>query len=199
MKTSRDTGLTGNRTVGFRNAAITLNSHSVQLTFDQQKQTCLDALRFKDRSTIKEIPHGKGRIFWTAYSNSRGDVTRCDLYACVAGRLGVTPGFEFQSPVARGVLVYPIELRGSVLHVMVSDSSEDVKVDLRDTLTGARLTIRSPANMPPSAWWGNRRKKWSPDTVFRKILRRRRTRGPHLPSGNRQCEHTEIRDSARET
>jgi hypothetical protein len=47
----------------YHNAAITLNSHSVQLTFDQQKQTCLDALRFKDRSTIKEIPHGKGRIF----------------------------------------------------------------------------------------------------------------------------------------
>ena len=145
----------------YHNAAITLNSHSVQLTFDQQKQTCLDALRFKDGSTIKEIPHGKGRIFWTAYPVELAEGTQpaADLYAYVAGRLGITPGFEFQSPVARGVLVYPIELQDSVLHVMVSDSSEDVKVDLRDTLTGARLTIPLASQHAALAVVGKQEKK----------------------------------------
>jgi hypothetical protein len=127
----------------YHNAAISLNSHSVQLTFDQQKQTWLDALRFKDGSTIKEIPYGKGRIFWTGYPVELAEGTQpaADLYSYVAGKLGIKPGFELQSPLARGVLVYPIELQDSVLYVMVSDSSEDAKVDLRDTLTGVRLTI----------------------------------------------------------
>ena len=129
--------------LSYHNAAIPLTNRSIPLSFDQQKQTWLDSLRFKDGSALKEIPYGKGRIFWAAYTVELAEGTQpaADLYAYVAGKLGITPMFELQSPLVHGVLVYPIELQDSVLYVLVSDSADDAKVDLRDTLTGTRLTL----------------------------------------------------------
>jgi hypothetical protein len=129
--------------VTYHDAAILLPNRSIPLSFDQQKQSWLDWLRFKDGSTVKEIPYGKGRIFWAAYPVELAEGTRpaADLYAYVAGRLGLSPMFELQSQLSPGVLVYPIELQDSVLYVLVSDSVDDVKIDLRDTLTGTRLTL----------------------------------------------------------
>jgi hypothetical protein len=43
------------------------------------------------------------------------------------------------------VLVFPIVLEDSVLYVMESDSAEDAKIDLRDKLTGTRVTLTLPA------------------------------------------------------
>jgi hypothetical protein len=39
------------------------------------------------------------------------------------------------------VLVFPMVLEDSVLYVMESDSAEDAKIDLRDKLTGTRVTL----------------------------------------------------------
>jgi hypothetical protein len=39
------------------------------------------------------------------------------------------------------VLVYPTVLDDSVLYILVSDSAGDANIDLRDNLTGARLTL----------------------------------------------------------
>ena len=127
----------------YHNAGISLNNRSIPLSFDQQKQTWLDSLRFKDGSPLKEIPCGKGRIFWAAYPVELAEGTQpaADLYAYIAGKLGIAPMFELQSPLPHGVLVYAIELQDSVLYVLVSDSSDDAKVDLRDILTGTRLTL----------------------------------------------------------
>jgi hypothetical protein len=127
----------------YHNAAISLNNRSIPLAFDQQKQSWLDSLRFKDGSTLQQIAYGKGRIFWAAYpvELAEGTQAAADLYAYIARKLGITPMFELQSPLTQGVLVYPIELQNSVLYVLVSDSSDDAKVDLRDTLTGTRLTL----------------------------------------------------------
>jgi hypothetical protein len=39
----------------------------VPLSFDQQKQFALEALRFSDGSTWKEISAGKGKVFWSSW------------------------------------------------------------------------------------------------------------------------------------
>ncbi len=131
----------------YHNARLQLNERVLTLSFDTQKQTWLDALHFSDGSTLKEIPYGAGRIFWAAYPVELAEGTQpaADLYAYVAGRVGVAPLFELlpdvQSSLSPGVLIYPIVLDDSVLYVMISDAAQDSKIDLRDKLTGARLSL----------------------------------------------------------
>jgi hypothetical protein len=148
----------------YHNASLKLNDRPLTLSFDAQKQTWLDALHFNDESTLKEILYGKGRIFWAAYPVELAEGTQpaADLYAYVAGRLGIAPLFELepdvQSAVSPGVLIYPTVLEDSVLYVMVSDAAEDAKIDLRDKLTGARLSLLLPAQHAAIAVIGKREK-----------------------------------------
>ncbi len=144
----------------YHNASLQLNDDTITLSFDTQKQTWLDALLFNDGSTLKEIPYGNGRILWAAnpVELAEGTQPAADLYAYVAGRIGVTPAFELQSTLSPGVLIYPTVLDDSVLYVMVSDAAEDAKIDLRDKLTGARLSLLLPAQHAAIAVIGKREK-----------------------------------------
>jgi hypothetical protein len=125
------------------NAAVQLNGRSIPLAFNQQDQNWLEALRFRDGSTLKEFPVGKGRIFWAAYpvELAEGAQPAADLYSYVANKVGITPMFDLVAPLSPGVLVFPTVLQDSVLYVVVSDGAEDARVDLRDKLSGARITI----------------------------------------------------------
>jgi hypothetical protein len=120
---------------------------SVGLSFDQQKQSWLDVLRFDDGSTFKEIAYGKGRIFWTAYpvELAEGSDAAANLYSYVAAKVGIAPLYDMAEAISPGVLVYPVVLEDSVLYVMESDSADDTNIDLRDKLTGTRVTLRLPA------------------------------------------------------
>jgi hypothetical protein len=131
----------------YHNAAVSLGDRVVTLSFDQQKQSLLESLRFGDGSTLKEVSYGKGRIFWAAYpvELAEGAQAAADLYAYVCGRLGVKSAFELKSPLPPGVLVYPITLGDSILYVFASENADDTKVDLLDILTGVRLTFKLPA------------------------------------------------------
>jgi hypothetical protein len=126
------------------NAGLSVGGHVVSLSFDQSKQTWLDALHFADGATVKEIPYGKGWIIWSAYpvELTEGSQAAADLYASVAEKLGISPLFDLYAPLSPGVLVFPTVLPDSVLYIMVSDAAEDAKVDLRDKLTGTRLTFQ---------------------------------------------------------
>jgi hypothetical protein len=160
----------------YHNARLQLNARVLTLSFDSQKQTWLDALHFSDGSTLKEIPYGTGRIFWAAYPIELAEGTQpaADLYAYVAGKAGLAPLFDLkpdlkpelkpdlqpdvQSPLSPGVLIYPTVLEDSVLYVMVSDAAQDAKIDLRDKLTGARLSLLLPAQHAAIAVIGKREK-----------------------------------------
>jgi hypothetical protein len=148
----------------YHNARLQLNDRALTLSFDAQKQTWLDALHFNDGSTLKGIPYGKGRIFWTAYPVELAEGTQpaADLYAYVSGLVGIASLFELQpevqSALSPGVLIYPTVLEDSVMYVMVSDAAEDAKIDLRDKLTGARLSLLLPAQHAAIAVIGKREK-----------------------------------------
>jgi hypothetical protein len=128
----------------YHNALMNLNDRAVWLSFDQQKQNWLDSLRFHDGATLKEIPYGKGRIFWAAYPVELAEGVRgaADLYAYVCSSLGIAPAFDGPSATSPGLLVYPVELQDSVLYVMTSESADDTNIQIRDKLTGIRLTLR---------------------------------------------------------
>ena len=131
----------------YHNASLVLNGHAIPLWFEQTKQSWLESLRFGDGSTVKEIALGKGRIFWVAYPVEVAESSEAavEVYKYVAGRLGLSPAFDLQTQLSPGVLVYPTVLDDSVLYVMTSDSAEDAKIDLRDKLTGAGLSLQLPA------------------------------------------------------
>src|SRR5262249_23745586 len=122
----------------YHNAVIRLDRHDVALTFDQQKQSVLDSLRFHDGSTLKVIPCGAGRIFWAAYpvELAEGSQATADLYAYVSSQAGLKPLYNPASTLAPGILVYATVLKNAVLYVMTSESADSAKIDLRDTTTG---------------------------------------------------------------
>jgi hypothetical protein len=129
------------------NAAIPLDARVIALSFDQQKQSVLESLQFNDGSTLKEIPTGKGSIFWVAYpvELAEGSEPSAALYSYVAGRVGITPAFDLESALSPGVLIFPIELRDSVMFVIMSDADTGAQVRLRDKVTGTDLALQVPA------------------------------------------------------
>jgi hypothetical protein len=144
----------------FHNAAITVNGRAIPLSFDQEKQNLVETLPFGDGSTFKEISYGKGRIFWAAdpVEFAEGSDAAAALYSYVAGRVGIAPMFDLQSTLSPGVLIFPIVLEDSVLYIMASESADDAKINLRDKLTGARLSLQLPGQHAALAMIGKRNK-----------------------------------------
>jgi hypothetical protein len=145
----------------YHNATINLGTRSLALAFGQPAQNWLDSLRFDDASTLKETTHGKGRIFWTSYpvELAEGSLSTSELYAYVTTRLNLAPMFTPQSPLPPGVLAFPTMLADSVLYVIVSDSSNNTAINLRDQTTGALLTFTLPAEHAAIALVGKKEKK----------------------------------------
>jgi hypothetical protein len=127
----------------FHNAALA-GGRSIPLSFDQQAQNLVESMRFGDGSTLKEIAHGKGRIFWAAYpvEMAEGTDAAAALYSYVASRVGVAPLYDVQGPVSPGLLIFPIVMEDAVLYIMASESAEDAQIDLKDKTTGTSLRLK---------------------------------------------------------
>jgi hypothetical protein len=147
--------------VTYHNGTINLGTRSLPLTFGQEQQNWLSTIRFDDGSTFKEIPHGKGHIFWTSDPVELNDDAQsiAALYAYVANRVNITPIFTLQSPLPPGVLAFPTVLADSVLYVFVSDSANNAPINLRDQLTGVQLAFSLPAEHAAIALLGRKEKK----------------------------------------
>ena len=136
-------------------------SEALALAFGSSQQLWLDALRFDDGATLKEISHGKGRIFWTAYPIELNEDSRAaaELYAYITNRLNIAPSFTQQSQLSPGVLVFPAVLADSMLYVFISDSASDTAINLRDQATGAPIAFPLAAEHAAIAVIGKKEKK----------------------------------------
>jgi hypothetical protein len=130
--------------ITFHDATLLLPGRTIAFSLDQQKQNLVEWLRFKDGSSLKELPYGEGRVFWAAYpvELAEGTDAVAALYSYVAGRMGIAPMFDASAPLPAGVMIFPTVLQDSVLYVFSSERADDSKIDLRDKLTGARLTLQ---------------------------------------------------------
>ena len=144
----------------YRSAEIRLPGKTIPLSFDQQKQSSLEALRFSDGATWEEIPTGKGRVFWSSNSAelAEGLEPAASVYNYVLAALKIRPAFELQSPISSGVLVSATELQDSVLYILESETVDDAAIDLRDAITRARLNLKLPAQHAALALIGKQQK-----------------------------------------
>jgi len=144
----------------YRGATIRLPGQFVSLSYSQQKQFALEALRFDDGSTWKELALGKGRVFWSSYpvELAEGLDSAVAVYGYVSAKLKIKPMFETQAPLSPSVLVYSAELDDSLLYVLESESADDTQIDIRDISTGFRLTTKLPAQHAAVALIGKREK-----------------------------------------
>jgi len=144
----------------FHNSTLILGNRNVVLSFDQQKQNLVDSLRFKGGTSFREIPHGKGRIFWAADPIELSESTdpAAALYSYVAGRVGISPMFEAATPLPAGIMVFPTVLQDAVLYVLTSERADDTSIDLRDKLTDVRLTLRLEGQQAALAVIGKQQK-----------------------------------------
>ncbi len=145
----------------YHDASLRLGDHNISLMFGQQQQNWLDSLRFKDGATFKEIPHGKGRIFWAAYpielSENLEAVAEC--YAFVAERLNITPMFRAQDQISPGILIFPTSLGDAMLYIFVSDSANDTAIKIQDVETGVPLSLTLSAEHAAIAVISKKEKK----------------------------------------
>ena len=130
----------------FHQAEMRIGGQTVPLSFDLQKQSWLEVLRFGNGAPVEQVARGKGRIFWAEYpvELAEGPQATEVLYAYVLSQIGMPPPFELRQS-APGVLIYPTVLQDAVLYVFESESADAAGIDLRDRLTGARLAFTLPS------------------------------------------------------
>jgi len=145
----------------YHTAELGLGDRKVSLDFGQQQQNWLEFVHFEDGSTLKEISHGKGKIFWAAYPVELSEDLKAsgDLYSYVSARLNIAPMFSTTSGLQPGVLAFPTELADSVLYVFVSDSASDAAINIRDQTTGVEVAFSLPTQHAGIAVIGKKERK----------------------------------------
>jgi hypothetical protein len=159
---AQELGLQGHvEPLTYHNATVLIGDRLLPLAFAQPEQNWLESLRFADGSTLKEIPRGKGHIFWASYPVELAESLQptAELYTYVGRRLNIVPMFSSRSPIPPGVLVFPTALADSVVYVLVSDSVTDSAISVRDQTTGVPLSFSLPAEHAAIAVVGKREKR----------------------------------------
>ena len=121
---------------------------SVQVTFPTTvQQAPISVLQFADGKSLETINHGKGHILWAAdpVEFSEGYQAAAALYSYALQFAGVKPAFQQIEPLSPGVLAFPTVMQDAVLYSFSSESFQNQPVDLRDSITGAHIKFKMPA------------------------------------------------------
>jgi hypothetical protein len=121
-------------------------SLDIQVAFEQSRQQLLEFVRFENGATVQVATAGKGKVFWVAYPVELGESAEATaaVYSGVLGRIGIAQPFTLAN-IAKGTLIFPIELKDAVLYVLESEASQDTDLQWKDNVTGADLKIHLPA------------------------------------------------------
>jgi hypothetical protein len=105
----------------------------------QQSETW--TMRFADGKSIEIIPHGTGKILWTAdpVEFSEGYSAISALYRWALDQAGVKPPFREIDPLSPDVLAFPTVLADAVLYSFSNESLDSRTVNIIDALTGAHI------------------------------------------------------------
>jgi hypothetical protein len=126
-----------------RGSELTLpDEKSYQLGFPasvQQSETL--TMHFADGKSVEVIPHGSGKILWTAdpVEFAEGYSAIAALYRWAIEQAGVAPAFQETAPLSSAVLAFPTVLDNAELYSFSNESSEVQVIDVVDSLTHAHI------------------------------------------------------------
>jgi hypothetical protein len=126
-----------------RGAEHTLpNGKSYALGFPanvQQSETW--TMRFSSGKAVEVIPHGSGRILWTAdpMEFAEGYTATAGLYKWALDEAGVKQAFKEVAPLSPAVLAFPTVLTDAEIYSFSNESDDAQTVDIVDSLTGAHI------------------------------------------------------------
>ena len=126
-----------------RGSTLTLpDGKSIPLTFPatvQQSETW--TTRFADGKSVEIVPHGSGKILWTAdpVEFAEGYAASAALYRWALDQAGVKPAFREVAPLSPDVLAFPTVLSDAVLYSFSNESLDAQTVNIVDSLTGTHI------------------------------------------------------------
>jgi hypothetical protein len=105
------------------------------------QQSSAETMRFADGKTVQVIPHGGGKILWTAdpVEFAEGYEATAALYRWALGAARVKPGVQEREPLSPDVLAFPTVLDDAELYSFSNESMNAESVDIVDALTGAHI------------------------------------------------------------
>ena len=105
----------------------------------QQSETW--TMRFADGKSVEVIPHGRGRILWTAdpVEFAEGYTAVAALYRWALDEAGVKAPFREVKPMSPAVLAFPTVLADGEIYSFSNESRDAQEIDLIDALTGAHI------------------------------------------------------------
>lgn len=105
------------------------------------QQSATWTMRFADGKSVQIVPHGSGRILWTAdpVEFAEGYTAVAALYRWALDQAGIQPAFREIEPLSSAVLAFPTVLTGGEIYSFSNESSDAQTVDIVDSLTGAHI------------------------------------------------------------
>jgi hypothetical protein len=105
-----------------------------------------ESLSLAGGASYLEVKRGKGTIFLTAYPVELAESPRptYQVYEHVLARLQLTPPYEGKTG-SSAILIRPVSFADSILYLLVSESSQDEAIDIKDKATGASIHTNLPA------------------------------------------------------
>jgi len=126
-----------------RGSALTLpNGSTYSLGFPAGvQQAATWTMRFADGESVEIVPHGKGRILWTAdpVEFAEGYTAVAALYRWALDEAGLKPAFREVEPLSPAVLAFPTVLDDAEIYSFSNESLDLQSVNIVDTLTGAHI------------------------------------------------------------
>ena len=98
-------------------------------------------MRFAGSNSVEIVPHGSGRILWTAdpVEFAEGYEVAAALYRWALDQAGVKPAFREISPLSPAVLAFPTVLSDAEIYSFSNESLDPQTIDIVDALTGAHI------------------------------------------------------------
>jgi hypothetical protein len=105
----------------------------------QQSETW--TMRFADGKSVEVIPHGSGKILWTAdpVEFAEGYKAVDALYRWALDDAGIKPVFREVEPLSPAVLAFPTVLTNAELYSFSNESLDAQTINIVDALTGAHI------------------------------------------------------------
>lgn len=132
--------------LNFHGSTMDMNGAKIEVSFPQNMQERAEGLTLAGGASYLEVKRGKGTIFLTALPVELAESSQptYQVYEHVLERLKLAPLYEGQAG-SSSILIRPVPFADSILYLLVSESSEDEAIDIKDKATGASIRTDLPA------------------------------------------------------